>query len=134
MVVAVLGILKAGGADVPVDEKFPAERLDFMLKDSGARVLLTEERLDADWEKIGACSAENPARVFTNQRRAYVIYTSGSTGRPKGVEVSHRSVVNLLNSIAKRPSFKATDTMLSVATLSFDIAVAEIFLPLIAGG
>ncbi|HXQ73774.1 MAG TPA: amino acid adenylation domain-containing protein [Pyrinomonadaceae bacterium] len=133
MVVALLGILKAGAAYVPLDEKFPAERLEFMLRDSGVRVLLTEERLDTDWKKIAECSVENLDQIVTNQQRAYVIYTSGSTGQPKGVEVSHRAVVNLLNSIASRPSLEASDTMLSVSTLSFDIAVAEIFVPLIVG-
>ena len=130
MVVALLGILKAGAAYVPLDERYPAKRLDFMLKDSGVRVLLT----DRDWEAIAECGAENPEQIFTNQQRAYVIYTSGSTGQPKGVEVSHRAVVNLLNAVISKTSVKATDTMLSVSTLSFDIAVAEIFVPLIVGG
>jgi amino acid adenylation domain-containing protein len=134
MVVALLGILKAGGAYLPLDERYPAERLDFMLKDSGVRVLLTEERLDADWGKIADCSSEKPDHIFTNQQRAYVIYTSGSTGQPKGVEVSHRSVVNLLHAVISKTSPKATDTMLAVSTLSFDIALAEIFVPLIVGG
>ncbi|HSK63090.1 MAG TPA: amino acid adenylation domain-containing protein, partial [Pyrinomonadaceae bacterium] len=134
MVVALLGILKAGGAYVPLDDRYPAERLDFMLRDSEARVVLTDERLDADWEKIAGCSSENLDQIFTNQQRAYVIYTSGSTGQPKGVEVAHRAVVNLLHAIVSKTSISATDTMLSVTTLSFDIAVAEIFVPLIMGG
>jgi amino acid adenylation domain-containing protein len=134
MVVSLLGILKAGAAYVPLDERYPAERLDFMLRDSGARVLLTEERLDADWEKIADYSSENLDHIFTDLQRAYVIYTSGSTGQPKGVEVSHRSVVNLLHAVISKTSPKATDTMLAVSTLSFDIAVAEIFVPLIVGG
>lgn len=134
MVVALLGILKAGGAYVPLDERYPAERLDFMLRDSGARVVLTEDRLDADWEKIAACASENLEHAFTNEQRAYVIYTSGSTGQPKGVEVSHASVVNLLHAVISKTALKAGDTMLSVSTLSFDIAVAEIFVPLIVGG
>jgi amino acid adenylation domain-containing protein len=134
MVVALLGILKAGGAYLPLDERYPAERLDFMLRDSGVRVLLTEERLDADWEKIASQSAENRDHGVTSEQRAYVIYTSGSTGQPKGVEVSHRSVVNLLHAVISKTSPKATDTMLAVSTLSFDIALAEIFVPLIVGG
>ena len=148
MVVALLGILKAGGAYVPLDERYPAERLAFMLKDSGAYVLLTEEclfkklpdydgrvvYLDADWEKIASCSAANLDHDVTNEQRSYVIYTSGSTGQPKGVEVSHRAVVNLLNAVISKTSLTAADTMLAVSTLSFDIAVAEIFLPLIVGG
>lgn len=70
----------------------------------------------------------------TNEQRAYVIYTSGSTGQPKGVEVSHRAVVNLFNSMLSKKLLNATDTMLAVTTPSFDIAAAEIYLPLIAGG
>lgn len=133
MVVVLLGILKAGAAYVPLDERYPAERLDFMVRDSGVRVLLTEERLDADWEKIAAYGSENLDRVFSNQQRAYVIYTSGSTGQPKGVELSHRSVVNVLTSTLAQLALKPADTMLAVTTLSFDIAVTEIFLPLITG-
>ena len=148
MVVGLLGILKAGAAYVPLDERYPAERLTFMLKDSGARVLLTEERLleklphydgrivylDAEWDNISQCNAENLDHRITYEHRSYVIYTSGSTGQPKGVEVSHRAVVNLLNSMLSKKALNATDTMLAVTTLSFDIAATEIYLPLIAGG
>lgn len=147
MVVGLLGILKAGGAYVPLDQKYPAERLSFMLKDSGVRVVLTEERfaaklpgygermvhLDVESDKIASCSAKNLDQSLTSEQRAYVLYTSGSTGQPKGVEVTHRSVSNVLHSVLSSTSFKATDTILALATISFDIAATEIYLPLIVG-
>ncbi|HEX5890496.1 MAG TPA: amino acid adenylation domain-containing protein [Pyrinomonadaceae bacterium] len=147
MVVALLGILKAGGAYVPLDHAFPAERLSFMLKDSGVRVVLTEERfaaklpryegrmvhLDAEWDKIASCSAQDLDHNLPNDHGAYVIYTSGSTGQPKGVLVPHRAVVNLLHSVVSQVSLTPSDTILAVTTLSFDIATAEIFLPLVVG-
>ena len=147
MVVGLLGILKAGGAYAPLDERYPAERLDFMLRDSGARVLLTEESLavkvsgyegrivyfDADWEKIASSSMENLDHGVPSDQCAYVIYTSGSTGQPKGVQVPHRAVVNILRSTVSQASIKTTDTILAVTTLSFDIAATEIFLPLMIG-
>ncbi|HEY6801977.1 MAG TPA: MupA/Atu3671 family FMN-dependent luciferase-like monooxygenase [Pyrinomonadaceae bacterium] len=142
-IVGLLAILKVGAAYLPLDEKYPAERLSFMLQDSGVRVVLTEAgvadklpqfdgrivRYDDEWNDSG--SLERP---LTNEQRAYVIYTSGSTGQPKGVEVPHRSVVNLLHTVLSQISLTATDTMLSVSTLSFDVATAECFLPLITGG
>lgn len=148
MIVGLLGILKAGAAYMPLDERYPAERLSFMLKDSGARVVLTEALLfdklprfdgrvvylDAEWDAINRCDAGNLEHKTTNEQRADVIYTSGSTGQPKGVEVSHRAVVNLLHAVLSKISLDAADTMLSVSSLSFDIAGAESFLPLISGG
>lgn len=147
MVVGLLGILKAGGAYMPLDHKFPAERLDFMLKDSGVRVVVTEERfatklpgydgrmvhLDAEWDKIASCSASNLDHDVPARQCAYVIYTSGSTGQPKGVLVPHRAVINLLHSVISQVSLTPSDTVLAVTTLSFDIAAAEIFLPLVVG-
>lgn len=147
MVVGLLGILKAGGAYVPLDERYPAERLDFMLRDSGARVLLTEERLagkvsgyegriiylDAEWKNVASCSAQDLDNHVPSDQCAYVIYTSGSTGQPKGVNVPHRTVVNLLHSMASKTALNSTDTLLAVTTLAFDIAATEIYLPLIVG-
>ena len=147
MVIAVLAILKAGGAYVPLDPTHPAERLEFMLADSGAPFLLTEQRLtnclanypgkrlciDGDSEAIAQESEENPTTGAQPEDLAYVIYTSGSTGKPKGVMIEHRSVVNFLNSMRHEPGMSEDDRLLAVTTLSFDIAGLEIYLPLTVG-
>ena len=147
MVVALLGILKAGGAYLPLDPDYPAERLRFMLDDSGASVVVTEEDLlawlpataaavvclDRDRAVIDQQPAERPDRPFDPAQLAYLIYTSGSTGVPKGVQVTHRSVVNLLTSTAERPGLVAGDVVVAVTTLSFDIAGFELLLPLTVG-
>ncbi|MEH2398834.1 MAG: amino acid adenylation domain-containing protein [Nostoc sp.] len=146
MVVGVLGILKAGGAYVPLDYAYPQERLAFMLQDAQVSVLLTQEKLkaglpnhqaeiiclDTNWQSIDY-GLDNPTHNITSNNLAYVIYTSGSTGQPKGVQIQHQSAVNLLNAVAKEPGLTAEDTLLSVTSLSFDIAVSEIFLPLSVG-
>ena len=128
MVAGLLGILKTGAAYLPLDERFPAERLSFMLTDSDARIVLS----DTEWDKIDD-SAEDLDRDVSSDQRAYVIYTSGSTGQPKGVEVSHRSVVNLFHSVSSQNLLNAADTMLAVTTLSFDVAATEIIFPLMVG-
>ena len=145
MVVAVLAVLKAGGAYVPLDPAFPAERLAFMLEDSAAPLLLTHAAVAAevpsravpilrvDEETDGEEVARSAAGPSPDDV-AYVIYTSGSTGRPKGVAVTHRSLVNLLESMGREPGFGEADVMLSVTTLSFDIAALELYLPLMKGG
>jgi amino acid adenylation domain-containing protein len=147
MVIGLLGILKAGGVYVPLDPAYPQERLALMLQDSGARLLLTQERLladlpkhevevvclDHDWTQIARSSARNPARKATAENLAYVIYTSGSTGKPKGVQVSHRAVCNLLHAMRDQPGIANQDVLLAVTSLSFDIAALEIFLPLMVG-
>lgn len=147
MVVAVLATLKAGGAYVPLDPAYPAERLAFTLQDAGAGVLLTQENLsallpetkarvvclDSEREAIAAEDESNPTSVAGPGNLAYVIYTSGSTGRPKGVQISHRALSNFLNSMRRQPGISSDDVLLSVTTLSFDIAGLEIYLPLIAG-
>lgn len=147
MVVGLLGILKAGGAYVPLDPAFPAERLNYMLVDSGARVMMTQQDLpdlgdqldiqpvflDSDWAVISQESSENLHSQAQPENLAYVIYTSGSTGKPKGVQIRHKGVVNFLASMQQEPGLTADDMLLSVTTLSFDISVLEIFLPLITG-
>ena len=147
MATAVLAVLKAGGAYLPLDPQYPRDRVAFMLEDSGAAALITEERLlgglpsnlptviclHRDQESLMRESAEQPAARITPENLAYVIYTSGSTGKPKGVEVTHRSVVNFLTSMRRAPGLSEHDRLLAVTTLCFDIAGLEFHLPLTTG-
>jgi amino acid adenylation domain-containing protein len=145
LLVALLAVLKAGGAYVPLDPTNPPERLRHILADSGALLLLTETALLGalpphsarilllDGLEAAAPEGDVPLPRVLPDHLAYVIYTSGSTGRPKGVEVRHRGVVNFLLSILWRPGLHERDVMLGLTTLSFDIAVTELFLPLVVG-
>jgi amino acid adenylation domain-containing protein len=147
MVVALLGVLKAGGAYVPLDPSYPASRLSLMIADSTAPLVLTQRQwaeslesaeaevlyLDEQWAEIAGLSGEEIEVEVSPDNLAYVIYTSGSTGTPKGVMVSHSSVVNLLATMRREPGIEQEDVLLSVTTLSFDIAMLELFLPLITG-
>ncbi|MFO7678744.1 MAG: amino acid adenylation domain-containing protein [Chloroflexota bacterium] len=147
MLVGVLAVWKAGGAYVPLDPAYPTERLALMLADSGASILLTQSSLlpqlpshsgsvvllDQAWTQISALSDEEVSSPVKPEHLAYVIYTSGSTGAPKGVQVPHRAVVNFLTSMAQTPGLTAADTLLAVTTLSFDIHVLELYLPLLQG-
>lgn len=146
MVVAMLAVLKAGGAYVPLDPAYPLERLAWMIEDTQMPVLLTQQALV---DSLPDCAAEivcvdappgpvivpGPGEIpqASGENLAYVIYTSGSTGRPKGVQISHGAVVNFLTSMRNAPGMKSDDTLLAVTTLSFDIAVLELFLPLMVG-
>jgi len=151
MMAALVAVLKAGAAYVPLDPTYPRERLEYMAKDAQLAMLITESSqaaqvgwprkqslwVDADESRIAAESdAPLQADAALDARPedpAYVIYTSGSTGRPKGVVVPHRSVVNLLMSVAREPGMTADNAVLAVTTLSFDIAVSEVVLPLAVG-
>jgi amino acid adenylation domain-containing protein len=126
MPVALLGILKAGAAYLPIDPAYPAERRRFVLDDSGAVAL-------PDLAAIDACEGADGPAIANADDAAYVIYTSGSTGRPKGVQVGHRGVVNFLHAMRQQPGLGSDDTLVAVTTLAFDIAVLELFLPLITG-
>ncbi len=147
MVSGILGVLKAGGAYLPLDPSYPRERLGFMLSDAGASVLLTRERLlpltagcvaeavclDADRADISGESTQNPAVALTGENLAYVIYTSGSTGRPKGVMASHRAITNHLLWRQETYPLSTSDRFLHKASSSFDISVWEIMAPLTSG-
>ena len=144
MVTALLGILKAGAAYLPLDPSFPGERLTFMVADAGASLIVSDAALVEDARGFGVAildvSAEGtnaPAAVelpaVDGDDLAYILYTSGSTGRPKGVQVPHRAIVNFIESMAERPGLAPHDTLLAVTTLSFDIAALELFLPIATG-
>ena len=147
MLVAMLGVMKAGAAYVPLDPMFPSARIEQIveethlagmitlsghletLPETGARVIVLDT-------KMASLAAEPPFEMpnVPADARAYVIFTSGSTGRPKGVEVTHGSVVNLLADLSQRLEMAPEDRLLAVTTFSFDIAVLEMLLPLVSGG
>ncbi len=148
MLVAVLATIKSGGALLPLDPGFPADRIRFMVSDSKAKVVVTHSELlaggepapgvdyaciDRDAERIGRQSAGELEVAVAGDELAYVIYTSGSTGRPKGVEIEHRNLANLVQAMAERPGVRSSDVLLSVTTLSFDISLLELLVPLVVG-
>jgi amino acid adenylation domain-containing protein len=145
---ALLGVLKAGAAYVPLDPGFPRERLAYMAEDARLSLVITETthadlsglprerqlRVDEDAALIDAASdAALPPAAGGGAATAYVIYTSGSTGRPKGVVLPQRAVCNFLASMRREPGLEPADRLLAVTTLSFDIAVLELLLPLTCG-
>ena len=147
MLAALLGILKAGAAYVPLDPAYPAERLVYMLEDSGAEILLVQSRvrdlfpalkqrmvvLDDDWEQI-ACEPEDAPQLQTDEcNLAYLIYTSGSTGQPKAVMVEHRHLTNQLFWASGQLDLTTNDRVLQKASFSFDASLLEIFLSLVCG-
>src|SRR5206468_1892894 len=150
MVVGLLGILKAGGAYVPLDPAYPKERLLFMLEDSGAPVLLTQEPLRSCFKFqtancrvvcLDALAQDLPGRqpeatprpVVSPDNLAYIIYTSGSTGTPKGVEIPHRGLANLIHWHRRVYRVTPRDRATQLAGLSFDASVWELWPYLTAG-
>lgn len=133
MIVAVLGVLKAGGAYLPLDPSYPQARLAFMLEDIGARLILTQEYLDRNAVNFAAAQVNNPDRRFHLDNAAYVIFTSGSTGTPKGIVITHRALSNHCFAVADEYELRDSDRVLQFASLSFDVAAEEIFPTLLAG-
>jgi amino acid adenylation domain-containing protein len=147
MLVAVMATLKAGGAYLPLDPTYPEARLDFMLRDSDAKVVISQERLlavvpnytgatvcfDRDSALIDGCSSDNLPHAADAGNIAYVIYTSGSTGTPKGTLIEHRSLVSFVNAAGNEYGIAAADRVLQFASLNFDTSAEEIFPALVTG-
>ncbi|HEX2202457.1 MAG TPA: amino acid adenylation domain-containing protein [Longimicrobium sp.] len=146
MVAGLLGILKAGGAYLPVDPAYPADRIRYLLEDSGAGVVLTESRfldrladgvttlaLDRDAAAIDAESGEAVGSDVAADALAYVIYTSGSTGTPKGVEVTHGALAAHVASFVQTYGIGPSDGVLQFASPSFDVSLEQLFPALVSG-
>ena len=146
LIASLFAILQCGGAYLPLDSKFPTSRLEFMLEDSEASFLLTSKSLLTSLPQYAKTILiedtlslldeypNTPVSVAVSPEAvAYIIYTSGSTGNPKGVTVTHKNLVNFLFSMAVEPGITVEDKLLSITTISFDIAGLELFLPLIKG-
>ena len=148
MLISTLGIMKAGACYIPMDPSYPADRIAYMLENSGCLLVVSEPAhkdnlpqsahtqiidLIALQDHLSSLSTANLLDKPAKHDLAYVIYTSGSTGKPKGVKVPHGAVTNLLMSIRNNPGLNPEDRLLAVTTLSFDIAVLELYTPLITG-
>lgn len=146
LVCTLLAIMQCGAAYLPLDPEYPKERLEFMLNDSGAKVLLTSKTLFAtlpSWpqtlfiedaiDSLDQYSTLPLTDSVSQENIAYILYTSGSTGNPKGVPITHKNLVNFLYSMAVEPGINQNDRLLSITTISFDIAGLELFLPLLKG-
>jgi aspartate racemase len=147
LVVALLAVLKAGSACLPLDPAYPRERLEFMLNDAQAPVLLTSEAMRSQLERPGTVTVcvdsqrtaiaklnrSNPAYNIDPSNLAYVIYTSGSTGQPRGVLLTHDGLVNHSLTSIKLYDLKPVDRVLQFSSISFDIAIEEIWPALMAG-
>ncbi|MBG9685645.1 non-ribosomal peptide synthetase, partial [Bacillus mycoides] len=147
MLITLLAVFKAEGVYVPLDPSYPKDRITFMLEDSQTSVILTQRQLvsklpnhdvkvicaDADWDQVRQCSDSNLPRCGDKDSLAYTIYTSGSTGKPKGVQITNDALINCLLATNEHIQLNEQDRFLAVATISFDIACVELYLPLILG-
>lgn len=148
MIVSILAVIKAGGAYVPLDPAHPTERNKYIIEKSHIGTILSEEKnesafaidakiicVDRIWNEITQGEVEKCEELLSGGHQlAYVIFTSGSTGKPKGVEVEHEGMVNYLLSVSDNLHLTENERGLTVVTITFDISISEMFLPLINGG
>ncbi|MGB3468054.1 MAG: amino acid adenylation domain-containing protein, partial [Cyclobacteriaceae bacterium] len=133
LVISILGVLKSGGAYVPIDPENPQERIDKILADSQSKVLLDNNELKAFFNSKKKYADHNPDTIVKPNQLAYVIYTSGSTGTPKGVMIEHTSLVNRLNWMSRDLEVSSSDVFIQKTPVTFDVSVWELFLPLVSG-
>jgi amino acid adenylation domain-containing protein len=148
MIIAILAIMKAGGAYLPIDSEYPAERINYMIEDSGTKLILTNhdeesilsyipgdiDMMDTRNRDIYCVDSSNPNHANQGTDLAYIIYTSGSTGKPKGVMIEQRSVLNTLLAMQRKYPVKQTDVYLLKTSFVFDVSVAELFGWFLGGG
>nr|WP_295871849.1 non-ribosomal peptide synthetase [uncultured Chitinophaga sp.] len=149
MVIALLGVMKAGGIYIPIEPEHPEERIRYMLRDTAADIVIASSASlaklsgdsaltvicpDTDWQDIAGEPQTAPATATMPDHVAYIIYTSGSTGNPKGVMIEHHSLVNFLVSMKMNLAFQPGDSLLSLTSFGFDIFYLELYLPLVCGG
>jgi len=147
MIIALLAVLKSGHAYIPLDPHYPDERISFMLDDAAISLIITEKVYQSKFQaQLDQCiwldeqneviEKEDTSNLDLNidlENLFYIIYTSGSTGKPKGVPIRHKSLSNLLYTMQKRPGMHKDGVVLAMASISFDMHVPEIYLPLITG-
>ncbi|OXB13543.1 AMP-binding protein, partial [Flavobacterium tructae] len=149
MLIGILGILKSGGAYVPIDPEYPADRIAYMLKDAGIDLVVSSQTscnvinrdeelsvlcLDKDWDLISGYPTAELSTVLTASNLAYVIYTSGSTGTPKGVLITHKNVVRLFKNESPLYDFGSGDVWTLFHSFCFDFSVWEMYGALLHGG
>ena len=146
LIIILMAIMQSGAAYLPLDPSYPANRLAYMLEDSEANFFISDKGmlgkvitkakiilLEDLFSKIHIYPTVAPNIINDNNSLSYILYTSGSTGKPKGVPITHKNLVNFLYSMSKKPGIHKTDRLLSITTISFDIAGLELFLPLLKG-
>lgn len=146
-IIGLFGIMKSGGAYVPIDASTPKDRVEWMIKDSDIKLIITQDHLknellddvqvlclDSDWERVSNQSGDRPETKVTGDNLAYIIYTSGSTGMPKGVMVAHRCFKHLIPWIRTQSYLNRPRRVIQVASLGFDFSVWEIILPIVTLG
>ena len=146
MIMVILAVIKSGAAYVPIDPEYPEDRIQYMVSDASAKMLISSKKykksfhseiidfvIEDEMPSVQRLPGSAPDIKVSDNDLAYILYTSGSTGKPKGVLIEHHSLVNMLLSMVKMPGISENDILLAVTTVSFDIAGLEMFLPLITG-